>query len=65
MTDDLPTFHTSGSIARRFNVPLHRVVHFLRSRGVRPIARVGQLRVFAESDADMVGRELLPKPVTA
>ncbi len=65
MAVDLPEFHTSGSISRRFNLPLHRVIHFLRSRGIQPIARVGQLRVFAESDAELIGRELAPKPVQA
>jgi membrane protein YdbS with pleckstrin-like domain len=55
----LPTLITSGVIADRLRVPLHRVQHVLTSRPhIRPVARVGTLRVYDRQAIAMVRHEL-------
>jgi hypothetical protein len=58
MSDLLPTAPTVGEIARRLNVPLHRVEYVIRSRGISPTTRAGNIRVFSESDVRRIGSEL-------
>ena len=58
MSDLLPTAPTVGEIARRLSVPLHRVEYVIRSRGISPTARAGNIRVFSESDVRRIGSEL-------
>lgn len=38
---------TVGEIAIRLGQPVHRVDYAIRSRGIRPAARAGRLRVFS------------------
>jgi DNA-binding transcriptional MerR regulator len=40
---------TVGEIARRLGWPLHKVDYLIRSRGIKPRIRAGNLRVFPES----------------
>jgi hypothetical protein len=49
---------TVGEIARRLSVPIHRVEYVVRSRNLTGIGRVGNLRVFSESDVGYIASEL-------
>ncbi len=49
---------TLGQIADRARLPIHRIDYFLRSRGIKPVARAGQLRVFGQAALDRVLAEL-------
>ena len=40
---------TVGEIARRLDWPIHRVDYLIRSRGIKPELRAGNLRVFSEN----------------
>lgn len=55
----LPVAPTVGEIARRFDVPIHRVEYVIRSRAIQPTLRAGNIRVFSEAAADRIGAELL------
>jgi hypothetical protein len=50
---------TVGELARRLNVPLHRVEYKVTKLGIAPVARVGNLRVFNEAALDQLRRELV------
>jgi hypothetical protein len=39
---------TTGAIARRLNIPVHRVEHLIQSRRIDPVSRAGNLRIFDE-----------------
>jgi len=58
MSELHPAAPTVGEIARRLQVPLHRVQYVIRSRGISPTTRAGNIRVFSESDVRRIGREL-------
>lgn len=49
---------TSGEIAERCGVKLHKVVYLLRSRGIQPIRRFANIRIFSPETADLVASEL-------
>jgi DNA-binding transcriptional MerR regulator len=53
--DPLPTV---GTIAARAKVPVHRVLYVIESRGIRPVGRAGNARVFTEADALRIAGEL-------
>jgi hypothetical protein len=55
---DVKQIWTLGDIARQLAVPQHRIVYVINSRGIEPIGRVGNLRVFGPSAVDAVGEEL-------
>jgi hypothetical protein len=42
-------FLTVGAIAARLEQPIHRIQYLIHSRGLRPVGRAGNLRVFDES----------------
>lgn len=52
------TLSTIGVIARRYDVPLHRVEYVIRSRGIHATIRAGNARVFSDSDVERIGKEL-------
>ena len=58
MNDPCPRLATTGEIARLLGRPIHRVEYVVRTRGVRPSARVGNLRVFSPADVDYIAAEL-------
>jgi len=58
MTTTLPSYPTIGEICRRLDEPLHRVEYVIRSRGIQPVARAGNARVFAEGDVSLIRGEL-------
>ncbi len=54
----VPTAPTVGEIARRLNVPLHRVEYVIRSRGILPAAKAGNARLFTDEDVSVIRSEL-------
>jgi hypothetical protein len=48
---------TFGEIVRRTGKPAHRVSYVLKSRGIQPIARAGQYRLFGEDVPGIVEAE--------
>jgi hypothetical protein len=58
-TQTLPRVVTAGVIADQLHVPLHRVLHILRTRDfIRPVARAGIVRLYERSAVAMVRHEL-------
>jgi len=53
-----PPIPTVGEIARRFGEPLHRIEYVIRSRGIKPLGRAGNARVFSELAVERIGEEL-------
>jgi len=54
-----PRLRTVGVIAAELNVPLHRVLHVLRTREhIRPTARAGTLRLYDLQAVAQVRHEL-------
>ena len=54
-----PRLKTPGVIAERLGVPLHKVLHILRTRDhIRPTARAGTLRLYSH-EAEMAIRHEL------
>jgi DNA-binding transcriptional MerR regulator len=49
---------TVGELARRAGVPVHRVTYVIETRGIAPIGRAGQARVFSQEAAEQVLEEL-------
>ena len=49
---------TVGEIARRLQVPLHRVAYVIRARGIEPVVRAGNARVFKEADVAHIAGEI-------
>lgn len=58
-TESVPNLITPGVVARELEVPLHRVLHVLRTRRhIRPSARAGTLRLYDRAAVRAVGEEL-------
>lgn len=54
-----PQLLTPRRIAKKLNIPLHRVLHVLRTREhIRPTARLGKIRVFNHAALAMIRHEL-------
>ncbi len=49
---------TVGTIARRLNVPLHRIEYIIEARRIRPEGRAGNARVFSEAAVERMASEL-------
>ena len=60
MTDrPVATLRTPGVLAAALDVPLHRVLYVLRSRGhIRPSARAGRLRLYDREAIALIRHEL-------
>lgn len=41
-----PTLDTTGRIAAKLGVPLHRVTYIIRTRKIRPVAYAGRLGLY-------------------
>ena len=54
----VPSVPPVGEIARRYTVPLHCVEYAIRTRGIQPIGRAGNPRVFAEPAIVRIASEL-------
>jgi hypothetical protein len=48
---------TIGQIAKQLDWPIHRVDYLIRSRGMKPAMRVGNLRVFSDTILDRLRNE--------
>jgi hypothetical protein len=49
---------TIGEIARRLNVPKHRVEYIIRARDIKPCGWAGNARVFPEKAVEAIASEL-------
>ena len=49
---------TIGAIARELNQPVHRIEYVINSRRMQPAQRVGNLRVFTDSDVQFIAAEV-------
>jgi DNA-binding transcriptional MerR regulator len=49
---------TVGEIARRLDVPIHKVEYLIRAREIQPKGWAGNARVFSETDVDRIAGEL-------
>jgi DNA-binding transcriptional MerR regulator len=49
---------TVGAVARRLNVPTHRILYVVRTRGIKPSGIAGNNRVFSEPDVERIAAEL-------
>jgi hypothetical protein len=58
-TTSVPRLVTPGVLAAELGEPLHRVLHVLATRShIRPAARAGTLRLYANEAVAMVRHEL-------
>lgn len=55
---DPPNLDTTGRIAGKLGVPLHRVNYIIRSRGLKPAALAGRLRLYDRETVAMIRHEL-------
>ena len=55
---DTPKLLTSGVIAARLGVRIHRVTYLLSSRDIRPTAFAGTLRLYDHTAFEQIEREL-------
>ena len=53
-----PFLPTIGEIARRFDVPAHRIEYVVDSRGIEPVGVAGHVRVFDEPAVTRIASEL-------
>lgn len=54
-----PSLNTPGRIAERLGIPVHRVLHVLRTRQyIRPAARAGTFRLFDEASVLAIQQEI-------
>ena len=51
-------YPTVGEIARRLEVPVHRVEYVVRTRQIDPIGMAGNARVFGAEDVRRIAGEL-------
>jgi DNA-binding transcriptional MerR regulator len=49
---------TIGEIAKRLGEALHRVEYVIRTRGIQPAGRAGNVRIFTEPDVALIAHEL-------
>jgi predicted transcriptional regulator len=49
---------TVGEIAKQINYPIHRVAYIIRTRRIKPVRKVGILRVFSTKAVNQIKTEL-------
>ena len=54
MSDIPRTIWTIGQIVRKCNEPVHRIQYAIKSRNIQPVAKVGNARVFDETDVEQI-----------
>ncbi len=55
----VPKLRTAGVLAADLGVPIHRVLHVLRTRShIRPTASAGRLRLYDRAALEQVKKEL-------
>lgn len=63
MSQDVPVALTIGEVARQLQVPLHSAEYLVRSRGIQPVARAGNARLFSEAHVRLL-RSVLDQRAT-
>lgn len=58
MSVAIPSMPTIGEIARRLDVPQHRIDYLIRARGISPCGRAGNARVFNDEAVDLIRSEI-------
>lgn len=53
-----PVIHTVGTLAKLFNVPVHRILYVINTRGVQSLGVAGNARLYGEAAAQRIGSEL-------
>lgn len=48
---------TVGVIADKLGCPIHRVEYLIRSRGIQPVQRAGNFRVFSQEALSLLQKE--------
>lgn len=54
----IPNVPTVGEIARRLAVPIHKVEHVIRARGISPSGWAGNARVFSDENVSRIESQL-------
>ena len=54
----MPKLLSIGMMAERNRRPLHRVKYVIMSRGIEPVERIGNIRLFSEEQFRRITREL-------
>jgi len=55
---DAPKLDTTGRIAGKLGVPLHRITYIIASRDIRPSAFAGRLRLYDREALAIIRHEL-------
>ncbi len=55
---DAPKLHTTGRIAGKLGVPLHRITYIIASRDIEPAAFAGRLRLYDRDAVAIIRHEL-------
>lgn len=58
MTSLPPVLDTSGHLAAKLDVPVHRIVYVIRTRHIPPAAFAGRLRLFDRAAVARIRYEL-------
>jgi len=58
MTESPPSLLTTGVIATRLKVPVHRIEYVVRTRNIEPCSKAGSAYVFTEDDVERIARIL-------
>jgi hypothetical protein len=53
-----PALDTTGRIAGKLGVPLHRVTYIIKSRRLKPAALAGRLRLYDRESVAVIRHEL-------
>jgi len=53
-----PALDTTGRIAGKLGVPLHRVTYIIKSRRLKPAALAGRLRLYDRDSVAVIRHEL-------
>jgi hypothetical protein len=58
VSTDTPKLDTTGRIAGKLGVPLHRITYIIASRGIEPAAFAGRLRLYDREAVAIIRHEL-------
>ncbi len=58
VSTNAPKLDTTGRIATKLGVPVHRITYIIESRGIRPAAYAGRLRLYDRDAVAMVRHAL-------
>jgi DNA-binding transcriptional MerR regulator len=58
MLESPPICPTVGEIARRLNVPIHRIEYVIRARRICAAGKAGNAYIYSDADVDRIASEL-------